>query len=289
MIQAAVDEYAKHINTCKDLERNNRRIKINVVNPFQVQSVACDVMVYGAGDPTGSANVMASEALFYVELKPKGYTFPEGFSLSQMIAEAADLEAYLNDGADMFDEEQNWQWVAPEEEDEFVKCLPSPFNKMDSYVQLTWTTPDVMFDPAAYISLDLYCKTFTAEELKADTVGVLKIIARVKRAESASKKDELIANILKHQERKTPLVLGQTKMGRYKIHGHDDGRYDGLSIKETKNCGSCTWIRQAVDEKGAALDILGVCTRNQTWKVIVSTPDQRPNLRHCNKQAEADA
>lgn len=71
----------------------------------------------------------------------------------------------------------------------------------------------------------------------------------------------------------------QRKSGRYAIEGRD-GRYDGLDIWQTLQCGrSCSHYRRIANPKDIA-GIFGVCTRGIAWKVIHNNRLGR-KLRKC--------
>jgi hypothetical protein len=95
-----------------------------------------------------------------------------------------------------------------------------------------------------------------------------------------------------HQNPKLPpLVTPPTKRRlRYKIEGHDQSRWDGTTIWQTKQCGpNCPHYSDAAftahDDFTAetAPKILlteGICTIGKAWKIIITNrPDRR--IRSC--------
>jgi len=72
------------------------------------------------------------------------------------------------------------------------------------------------------------------------------------------------------------LIVTLKKTGSYKIQGRQ-GRYEGLSVWETKQCVDCECRRPAICLER---DIMGVCTKGVAWKVIVKNPKER-RIRKC--------
>lgn len=165
-------------------------------------TVACDIIVNTSHDPT-----MKYETLFFVEIKPKGFTFPEDFFIARGIELAKELEEYLGTGEDYFSGEENYYYWDEDECEEYLQQLPAPFNKYEAYVKLTWTKDDVHFTKEGEALWNVHKTTYTRAELEAKTVDVLKIIARVKEAESGGNKPDIIASILQAQGNTTPEEL----------------------------------------------------------------------------------
>jgi hypothetical protein len=165
--------------------------------------VECQVLVSGGGDPTDEYRSM-----FVMELKPKGYVFPESprgavFEMGQVAGSVPELRAYLADGLDIFDGEHNWNYFTKEEEDQFVRVLPAPFDDPEVVIDLVWTGADVVFDAAAQLLCDLFDREFTELELQRLPVDELRIIRAVKGCEkSGSKKADLVDAVLSDQKSK---------------------------------------------------------------------------------------
>jgi hypothetical protein len=139
------------------------------------------------------------EALFFVQLKPKGMVFPSDFFIARGINTAKEVEEYIQQGEDLFIGEENWFWAGKDEEEEIIKPLPPPFNNKNVEAQLTWTQQDVTLEEEAKILWNIYKHTYTKDELNAEKLDRLRLIARVKEAKSAPNKPTLIANILSKQ------------------------------------------------------------------------------------------
>jgi len=150
----------------------------------------------------------------------KGLVFPEVkdtvFQMGNFAASVLELREFLKGGVDFFSGEQNWFWVGTDEEEEmFVKVLPAPFNDIDAYVELTWSSKDVVFDAGAQLLLGLHDRAFSELELQRLSVGELQVIRAVKGAGSGgSKKKDLIDAILSHQKsvRQSAVRVVQSKL-----------------------------------------------------------------------------
>ena len=161
-------------------------------------SVLCEVFVSAGDDPTRNE----FDNMFVLELKPKGLDFhnekaEEDFQISQVAMSVQELREYLCGGKDVFDGEINWVYIGTDEEEErFVKPLPSPFNDIDAYVKLCWVKEDVFFDDAAQLLCNLFDKAFSELELQKLDVGELRIIRAVKGGDkSGYKKPDIIDDI----------------------------------------------------------------------------------------------
>lgn len=72
----------------------------------------------------------------------------------------------------------------------------------------------------------------------------------------------------------------QRRSGRYAIEGHD-GRYDGLEVWQTLQCGeSCPFYRKIANRRKELESLFGVCTKGIAWKVIWNNRSGR-KLRKC--------
>lgn len=167
--------------------------------PYLYVKVPSEVVVGGSYDLTNRY-----ETLFFVQLKPKGMVFPSDFFIARGISTAKEVEEYIQQGADLFIGEENWFWIGKDEEEEFIKPLPPPFNDKNLEAQLTWTQQDVTFEDEAKILWNIYEHTYTNSELNAEKLDRLRLIARIKEAKSAPDKPTLMANILSKQSRPEP-------------------------------------------------------------------------------------
>jgi hypothetical protein len=61
---------------------------------------------------------------------------------------------------------------------------------------------------------------------------------------------------------------------RFKIEGRQ-GRYEGLTIWQTKQCSECKDFKEA-----SLKSVFGVCTKGVAWKVIIKNKTER-KLRAC--------
>jgi hypothetical protein len=135
-----------------------------------------------------------SRDLFTVELTPKNVAVPEGFCIWNTIPQVKDLEEYLASGIDDYSWSQNYH--GEPEETEFIATLPAPLNNVDADLTLTWKRQDICFDQAAYTLLKIYHSYLTDVDLQKNSIGELRIIARVKKAHLSDKKPKQIQNIL---------------------------------------------------------------------------------------------
>jgi len=71
------------------------------------------------------------------------------------------------------------------------------------------------------------------------------------------------------------MIVTDLRGERYKIEGRQ-GRYEGLTVWQTKQCGP-----ECQDFQKASLkSVFGVCTKGVAWKVIIKNRAGR-NLRAC--------
>jgi hypothetical protein len=165
--------------------------------------VSCQVFVSGGGDPTNEY-----ESMFVMVLKPKGYVFPEHpmgavFEIGQVAGSVLELREYLASGCDIFDGEHNWNYFTKEEEDQFVRVLPAPFDDPEVVIDLIWSKSDVILDKATQLLCDLYDRAFSELELQKLDLGELRVIRAVKGGvKSGHKKADLIDDILGDQKSK---------------------------------------------------------------------------------------
>jgi len=154
-------------------------------------SVDCRIIIHGPTNPLSYEG-----GSFYAEFRMKNLVMPKEFEVWKDVGDCSEVEAYIKEGEDQYLGEENWQWVSPEEEKEFIHPLPAPFNRYDAVVNLRWTIKEVAFDKAALALLQTYHHTFTEAELQEKTVDFLQVIAHTKKAKAASRKAEIIGNIL---------------------------------------------------------------------------------------------
>ncbi|MGD6807574.1 MAG: hypothetical protein ACQCN4_11515 [Candidatus Bathyarchaeia archaeon] len=166
--------------------------------------VACQVIVHGGGDPTDKY-----QSMFLIELKPKGYVFPEQaedgahFEMGNGASSVQELREYLKNAVDFFDARQSWCYMLDEELDKYVRVLPAPFNDPDAIVDLTWSQQDVSFDAAAQLLLDFHDKAFSELELRKLDAEELNIILAAKGGSKVGhRKADLIDAILEDQKAK---------------------------------------------------------------------------------------
>ena len=188
--------------TPQETEHENLAVMDNLIErlkptkPAEAQpTVPCAVYVEGGTDPANS-----HEPQYFVTLLPKGMTFPEDFFIGRGVMDTPQLEEYLKSQEDYYDEVESQGMMDDEYREEMVKKLPSPFNKLEAYVKLTWKYPeDVKFNEAGQIIWNIYQKTYTRQELEAQTVDELKTIAEIKGASTGGNKPEIIQSILYKQ------------------------------------------------------------------------------------------
>jgi hypothetical protein len=166
--------------------------------------VLCQVFVSGGGDPADEY-----QSMFFMDLKPKGYVFPEQpedgaiFEIGQSASSVEELREYLAGGVDHLDGNQNWIYLSEEEENKYVRVLPAPFNDPKAVVPLAWCKEDVVFDAAAQLLCDMFDKAYSELELLKLDLDELRIIRAAKSAlHSGCKKADLIDDILLDQKRK---------------------------------------------------------------------------------------
>lgn len=156
--------------------------------------VKCVIIVDASKNP-----LQKYEAMFFIEFKPKKLEFPDDFFICRSIYNIADLEEFLQLKKEVFYGDENFLHLDEEALEEYLKKLPAPFNDEDCKVNLTWTAKDVQYTDASSALLKVRKTKYSFLELTSKTVGVLKIIARVKEAAAASKKEDIIQNILEKE------------------------------------------------------------------------------------------
>jgi len=144
--------------------------------------------------------------MFLIELKPKGYVFPEMddgcFQMGNAASSVADLREYLAAAVDQFDGQQQWCYMDDAGLDKYVRVLPVPFNDPDAMVELTWSKEDIVFYADAQMLLDFFGRAFSELELAKLSVDELRLIAAVKAAGyGGSRKADLVESILLNQRR----------------------------------------------------------------------------------------
>ncbi len=165
--------------------------------------VACQAFVFGGGDPADAA-----VSMFIVELKPKGYVFPEQeedgaiFQIGNGASSVEELREYLTAGVDVFDGRQNWCYMDDEQLDKYVRVLPAPFNDPDIELALVFCKEDIVFDEVARMICDMHDRAYSELELKKLDVEELRLIYVAKAGKGSSmRKADLIDLILLDQKR----------------------------------------------------------------------------------------
>jgi len=166
-------------------------------------SVVCQVVV-SAGNPLSEYHSM-----FLMELKPKGYVFPEQeedgaiFEIGQGAMSVEELREYLAGGVDCFVGKQNWIYLSKAEEDKYVRILPAPFNDPEAVVPLAWCKEDVSFTESAQLLCSMHDRAYCELELQKLELDDLRVIRAAKGMKhSGCKKADLIDDILREQKRK---------------------------------------------------------------------------------------